>query len=362
MQLSPTPLERRKSPFVSLVVPMFNEEEGLKTFFARVYEVMAKIGADYEIVAVDDGSRDGTLAGLKTQRAADPRIKIVALSRNFGKENAMTAGIAYAQGDVVIPIDADLQDPPELIAQFLEKYAQGYDMVYGVRQSRDSDSAGKRLTAGSFYRVFNRLARNKIPENAGDFRLMDRAVVDAFKALPERNRFLKGLFAWVGFKSTGIPFDRQEREAGTTKFNYWRLWNFALDGITSFSTAPLRWWGYIGLCVAALSFLFAFSLILQVLIFGRDVPGYASIMVVVLFLGGMQLLSLGIIGEYLGRLYMESKSRPNFIVREAEGFEPKAQSHGEIDIAARARALMEASRAGIPIENQFDWPQRTTRG
>lgn len=358
MQLSPTPLELRKAPFVSLIVPMFNEAEGLETFFGRVSTVMREIGVPYEIVAVDDGSRDATLAGLKTQRAADPHIKIVALSRNFGKENAMTAGISYAQGDVVIPIDADLQDPPDLIAQFLEKYAQGYDMVYGVRQTRDRDSVGKRLTAGSFYRIFNRLSRDKIPENAGDFRLMDRAVVDAFKALPERNRFLKGLFAWVGFKSIGIPFDRPEREAGTTKFNYWRLWNFAIDGITSFSTAPLRWWGYIGLGVAVMSFLFALSLILQVLIWGRDVPGYASIMVVVLFLGGMQLLSLGIIGEYLGRLYMESKSRPNFIVREAEGFGPAVQGTSEIDFAARARALFEAGRKkGTPIEGQFDWSQ-----
>jgi len=331
---------------------MFNESEGLRAFFARVIPVMEKTGAPFEIVAVDDGSRDDTLAGLKACRAADPRIKIVSLSRNFGKESATSAGIGYAQGDVVIPIDSDLQDPPELIAQFLEKYAQGYDMVYGVRRSRAADSASKRVTAGSFYRIFNRLSGNKIPENAGDFRLMDRSVVEAFKALPERNRFLKGLFAWVGFRSIGIPFDRPEREAGKSKFNYWRLWNFALDGITSFSTAPLRWWGYIGLLVAALSFLFALTLILQVLIFGRDVPGYASIMVVMLFLGGMQLLSLGIIGEYLGRLYMESKGRPNFIVREAEGFGPDQRN---IDFQGRARALFEAGRSGTKPDEQFVW-------
>ncbi len=355
MQLSPTPLNRRKAPFVSLVVPMFNEAERLKPFFERVGSVMEKLGTPYEIVAVDDGSHDGTLLGLKACRAADPRIKIVALSRNFGKENATSAGIAYASGDAVIPIDADLQDPPELIAQFLDKYAQGYDMVYGVRQSRARGGAARRVTAGGLYRIFNRISGDKIPQNAGDFRLMDRAIVDAIKALPERNRFLKGLFAWVGFNSIGIPFDRPERRAGKSKFNCLRLWNLALDGVTSFSTAPLRWCGYAGLAVATLSFLFALLLILQVLIHERDVPGYASTMVAVLFLGGMQLLSLGIIGEYLGRLYMESKSRPNFIVREAEGFEPRAQAPGEIDFHARARSLFEASRSGTALDDQFVW-------
>jgi polyisoprenyl-phosphate glycosyltransferase len=318
---SPTPISRRTHPFVSLVVPMFNEEDGIERFFAKVKEVMARSGAEYEIIAVDDGSSDDTLLRLRTQRAMDPRIKIVALSRNFGKESAETAGILYARGDAVIPIDADLQDPPELILSFLEKYAEGYDMVYGIRRSRAGDTAPKRLTAAGFYNVFNRLSPHKIPVNAGDFRLMDRAVVAAFSELPERNRFLKGLFPWVGFKQIGIPFERTARLAGKTKYNYWGMWNNAIDGITAFSTAPLKLWSYVGGLVAVLSFLLAILFAFWALFLGKTVPGWASIMVVMLGLGGMQLLSLGIIGEYLGRLYTETKGRPLFIVRSTEGLD-----------------------------------------
>ena len=317
----PTPMARRKQPFVSLVVPMYNEEDGLDGFFATVKEVMARAGVEYEIIAVDDGSRDDTLLRLRTHRAMDPRIKIVVLSRNFGKESAETAGIHCARGDAVIPIDADLQDPPELILSFLQKYAEGYDMVYGIRRSRAGDTASKRLTAFGFYNIFNRLSPHKIPVNAGDFRLMDRAVVEAFKALPERNRFLKGLFPWIGYKQIGISFERTARLAGSTKYNYWGMWNNAIDGITAFSTAPLRLWSYVGGLVAILSFLFATFFTFWALFLGRTVPGWASIMVVMLGLGGMQLLSLGIIGEYLGRLYMETKGRPLYIVRATEGLE-----------------------------------------
>jgi glycosyltransferase involved in cell wall biosynthesis len=211
-------------------------------------------------------------------------------------------------------MDVDLQDPPELIPRFLERWREGYDVVYGVRASRASDTTSKRMTAGWFYRLFNRLSQTRIPENAGDFRLIDRRAADVLRGLPERNRFMKGLFAWVGFRSVGVPYERAPRAAGTTKWNYWRLWNFAIDGLVSFSTVPLRVWTYVGALVALCSFLYALIIVARVILFGIDVPGYASLMTVVLFIGGVQLLSLGVIGEYLGRLFVEVKGRPVYVV------------------------------------------------
>ncbi|MFI4933522.1 MAG: glycosyltransferase family 2 protein [Caulobacterales bacterium] len=306
---------------LSIVAPMHNEIEVLEVFFDRIEAATANLGVSVEIVCVDDGSRDATLAGLLLRAARDPQVKVIALARNFGKEAALTAGIDAARGDMVIPIDADLQDPPELIAEFIAKWEEGYDVVYGARVDRSSDSHMKRTTAGLFYRIFNWVSDLDIPESAGDFRLMDRQVVDALKALPERNRFMKGLFAWVGFRQVGVPYVRPERAAGTSSFGYLRLWRFALDGITSFSTAPLRMWTSLGLGGAALAVIAAIVLTVRTLIVGREVPGYASLMVVMLLGFAVQMLAFGVLGEYVGRLYQEVKGRPIYVVRARVGFD-----------------------------------------
>ncbi len=309
------PLQARETePLISLVVPVFNEQEVLGVFLEKTSGVLDDAGLDYEYVFVNDGSSDATLAALIAISLENPRVRIVDLSRNFGKEAALTAGIDHIRGNVLVPIDVDLQDPPELIPLFVEKWREGFDVVYGVRTSRDEDSLGKRATAGGFYRLFNRLSPTHIPDNAGDYRLLDERVVAVLKQLPERNRFMKGLFSWVGFNSVGVPYERPARAAGETKWNFRKLWNFALDGIVSFSTVPLRVWSYIGVVVSVLSFLYASFIVMSVLIFGKDLPGYASLLTVVLFLGGIQLLSLGIIGEYLGRLFLEIKGRPIYVV------------------------------------------------
>lgn len=308
-------------PTLSIVVAAYNEEEVLDLFFARLEEVLGGIGESYEIVCVNDGSRDRTAEILAAARRRDPRIRVINLARNFGKELAMTAGLDHARGRAVVPLDADLQDPPELIADFVRLWREGYDVVYAVRNARDTDSWMKRTTAAAFYAMLNRVSNVEIPKNAGDFRLMDRRVIEALKGLRERNRFMKGLFSWVGFRQTSIEYERPRRAAGKTKFNYWKLWNFALDGITGYSTAPLRAATYFGLAFAVLAMFYGIYLLVRTMIFGADVPGYASTMVAVIFMGGMQLLVLGIIGEYLGRLYSEAKQRPLYIVESALGFD-----------------------------------------
>lgn len=251
------------------------------------------------------------------------------LTRNFGKEAALTAGIDQAKGDAVIIMDVDLQDPPELILDFLAKWHEGYDVVYGKRIIRDSDSLAKRASANWFYKLFNKVSPVKIPENAGDFRLMDRRVVEVVKRLHERNRFMKGMFAWVGFRSTGVPYTRKPRPAGQTKWNYWKLWNFALDGLVGFSTAPLRIWMYFGAIVAIIAFLYSLFIVAKVIIFGIDVPGYASLMTAILFFGGVQLLSLGVVGEYLGRLFTEVKGRPVYVMENV--YEKNTQIYDKAD-------------------------------
>ena len=306
------PPHRLPDPLISLVVPVYNEQETVPLFLETVKGDL--VNNKYEIVFINDGSTDSTLPLLLQLAADDAALKLVNLARNFGKEAALTAGITAAAGDVVIPLDVDLQDPPELIPVFLEKWKEGYDVVYGVRSARTSDTALKRLTAGGFYRVFNRFSRVKLPENAGDFRLLDRRVVTTLLQLPERNRFMKGLFAWVGFPSIGIPYERPARAAGTTTWNYWKLWNFALDGLFAFSTLPLRIWSYVGVCIAFFAFLYASFIVGRVLLLGRDVPGYASLLTLGLFIGGIQLISTGIIGEYIGRMFEEVKGRPVFVV------------------------------------------------
>ena len=310
-----------EGPDLSLIVPVLNEEVAIPLFLETVTPVLAPLKLDVEIIFVDDGSTDATVAVLEQVMATDDRVRLVQLSRNFGKEAALTAGLDFSSGAAVIPMDVDLQDPPELIAEFVRLWRdEGFDIVFGQRVERKSDTGAKRMTAGMFYRVFNAMADRPIDENAGDYRLMSReAVTDTLK-LRERNRFMKGLFAWVGYRSAAVPYQRPPRAAGETKFNYWKLWNFALDGITSFSTVPLKIWTYVGGLVAVGAVLYTLFIFVRTLIFGADVPGYASLMVVILVLGAVQLISLGILGEYMGRLYVEVKQRPIYLVRHAKGF------------------------------------------
>ncbi|HWP35535.1 MAG TPA: glycosyltransferase family 2 protein, partial [Thermodesulfobacteriota bacterium] len=301
---------------------MYNEAPNVDRFFERLVPVLERLGLSYEIVCVDDGSRDGTLERLLAHRRRNPAIKVLELARNFGKEIALSAGLEHACGAAVVPIDADLQDPPELIPELVARWREGYEVVYAIRRSRRGESWLKRVTADAFYRVLDRLAEFPVPRNTGDFRLLDRRVVEALRRLPERTRFMKGLFAWVGFRQTAVVYDREPRHAGRTTWSYWRLWNLALEGITSFSSAPLKLASYAGLGLSLLAFFYAAFLVARTLLYGADVPGYASLMVVILFLGGVQLVTLGILGEYLGRVFIEVKGRPLYLIRETYGLEP----------------------------------------
>ena len=305
---------RAAVPLVSILVPVYNEEVTVEPFVRAVMPVLEAEQIRCEVLFVNDGSRDRTLEVLLKLAASDERIRVINLSRNFGKEAALSAGIDHAQGDALIPMDVDLQDPPELITQFLKHWREGFDVVYGVRVSRRSDSFFKRQSALWFYAVFNHLSPLPIPANAGDFRLFDRRVADVIRSLPERNRFMKGLFAWVGFNSIGVPYERPSRTDGQTKWNNWGLWNFALDGLLSFSTVPLRIWTYFGALIAAVAFIYGGFIVARTLLLGVDMPGYASLFTAVLFLGGVQLLSIGIVGEYIGRMFLEVKRRPLYVV------------------------------------------------
>lgn len=305
---------------VSLVVPFYNEGAAVEVFFQAVNLTLAGIpGMAFEIICVDDGSKDDTLARLLKAAQSDSRIKVIELSRNFGKEAALTAGLDAATGDAVIPMDADLQDPPELIIQMIDKWRQGADVVLARRVDRRSDSLAKRSTANLFYKIHNRVSHVEIPANVGDFRLMNRASVDALKLLPERQRFMKGIFAWIGFRTAMVDYARAPRAAGTSKLTGWKLWNFALEGFTSFSSAPLRVWTYIGSFSTLLTLAYLIFTVARTLIYGIDVPGYASLLVTVLFFGSLQLVSIGILGEYIGRIYTESKQRPVYVIRQVYG-------------------------------------------
>jgi len=311
------------APMLSVVVPVKNEEEAILPFVERVGAVLDAVTADggWEILFVDDGSSDATLAAIVALNLSDARVRGLSLSRNFGKEAALSAGLDHARGSAVIPMDVDMQDPPEVLPEMVAKWREGHEMVFGLRRSRAEDSLTKRITAGLFYRAHNIVSADKIPQNVGDFRLMDRKVVDVIRAMPERNRFMKGLFAWAGFRQAAVEYDRAERETGTTKYNYWKLWTLAIDGITSASTVPLRIWSYVGAVVALFAIGFAGWLAVDTMMFGNPVPGYASIMVSVLFLGGIQLISLGVLGEYVGRILTETKQRPLYVVRDTVGIE-----------------------------------------
>ncbi|MEL6575062.1 MAG: glycosyltransferase family 2 protein [Pseudomonadota bacterium] len=310
---------RRDGSFrLSVIVPMFNEEGSADAFFDAVVPVAESVTGDFEILCVDDGSRDATAERVRARMAGDPRIGFIQFSRNFGKEAALTAALDHCEGDAVVSIDADLQMRPEVIADMVAKWREGWDVVAATRADRATDSGPRAFFSRRFYLYFNRIADTPIPPETGDFRLMDRQVVMALRQLPERTRFMKGLFAWVGFTTTTIEYDHGERHAGESSFKLWKLWNFALDGITSFSTFPLRVWSYVGFATAFLAFLYGSWIVIRTLIFGIDVPGYASLLVFILFLGGIQLISLGVLGEYVGRLLTETKQRPIYLTRSTE--------------------------------------------
>ena len=311
------------SDFVSIVVPVYDEAPVLGEFHARMCEVMDATDCTYEIIYIDDGSTDDSGAALQRIRDDDDKVAIIELSRNFGKEVALSAGLDHARGDAIIIIDSDLQDPPELVHTFLREWRSGYDVVYGKRVDRRGESRMKILTAKWFYRTLNYLSDVEIPEDVGDFRLLSRRAVDALVSLPERHRYMKGLYAWIGFPQKSIPYVRQPREAGRTKWSYWRLWNFALEGITSFSDVPLKMATYIGVVTSGVAIIYGLFLLIRTLIWGNPVPGYPSLIIVMLFLGGVQLICLGIIGEYLARTYQESKSRTLYFVK---GYHPASSS------------------------------------
>ncbi|HYF09516.1 MAG TPA: glycosyltransferase family 2 protein [Acetobacteraceae bacterium] len=312
-------------PALSVVVPAYNEQEVLPEFHRRLAAAMAGIGLSWEVVYVNDGSRDATLEVMLGLRASDPRVAVVNLSRNFGKEIALTAGLDHARAaEAVIVIDADLQDPPEVIPDLVAAWRTGVDVAYAQRNTREGETWLKKATAAAFYRVMQRVGgKVQLPPDVGDFRLMSRRALDALLRLREQHRFMKGLFAWVGFPSSAVRYDRAPRAAGTTKWNYWKLWNFSLEGITSFTVGPLKIATYFGLAVSVFAALYVLQLLVRTILFGNPVAGYPSLMAVVLFLGGCQMMMLGIIGEYLGRIFNETKGRPLYVVERHLPSEPK---------------------------------------
>ncbi len=307
------------APVLSIVIPVYNEAESLPELVRRVTETVRRIEPSFEILFINDGSRDETIEALRRLCVHDARLRAISFSRNFGKEIAIAAGLDHARGQAVVIMDADLQHPPEAIADFMEKWREGYANVYGVRRDRAIESPVKRPFARGFYRMFASFGDTTLPKGAGDFRLLDRKAVDAMKALGERARFSKGLYSWIGFKSIGVPFDVAERAHGSTKWSFRKLLRFALDGLTSFSTAPLRVWTYVGLFVSFCAFIAAIRFIIEALVYGVTTPGFPTLIVSVMFFSGIQLMSLGILGEYIGRIFAEVKRRPLYIVEERIG-------------------------------------------
>lgn len=312
-------------PRVGVVVPACNEAATVGAFSRRLLEVLDGLDTPFEVLFVDDGSSDDTAPRIEALQDADPRIGLLRLSRNFGKEVALSAGLDHVRGEAVVIMDADLQDPPELIPQLLARWEAGYDVVYAVRTARDGDPWLKRVTAHAFYRLMRRLGSVPIPPDTGDFRVLSRRAVEAVRRFREQHRFMKGLFTWVGYRQAGVPYERKPRAAGESKWGYWRLWNFALEGITSFTTLPLRIATYVGFATALLAFAYGVVVVLKTLLYGDPVAGYPSLMTVVLFLGGVQLMAIGVIGEYLGRMFDETKARPLYFV---ERYRP-ARAAGE---------------------------------
>ncbi len=310
------------TPQLSIVVPMHNEEANIEAFFTKLHEALAPLELSFEILCIDDGSTDATWEKLTARAEQDTLIRLLRLSRNFGKDVALTAGINEARGRAVIPIDADLQHPPEVIGEMVAKWREGYDMVYAVRRTRDTDPPLRRLSSMAFYWIFELLSDVRLPRGAGDFRLIDRRIVEVMRHMPERDRFMKGIFAWVGFKHIGVEYDPAPRYAGTTTWSFYRLIRFAFSGLTSFSNFPLTVSAYVGALIAVPSLLLGIYYLIRFLLFDADVPGFPSIIVAVLSLGGMQLLILGLIGNYLGRIFNEVKRRPLYVVSEVRGFGP----------------------------------------
>jgi glycosyltransferase involved in cell wall biosynthesis len=307
------------SPVLSVVIPVFNEKANIAPLLARLTPVLEQLTPDWEVVFVDDGSADDTFARIRAARLVEERVGVLSFSRNFGKEVAIAAGLDHARGEAVVIMDADLQHPPEVIAEFVERWREGYVMVYGQRTDRIGETPLKRTAARLFYRLFERFGETGLPRGAGDFRLIDRRGVDALKSLGERARFSKGLYAWIGFRSIGVPFMVEQRLHGSTKFSYRKLFSFAFDGITSFTTVPLRVWTYIGTVISIFSIVAAAYYLFRTLLFGTDLPGFPSQIVSVMFFSGVQLMSLGVIGEYVGRIFAEVKSRPLYVVAERLG-------------------------------------------
>lgn len=311
---------QNKAVNISCVVPVFNEEAVIVSFIEALHGTLSALTNHYEIIVVDDGSRDETVNKMLALPAKN-RVKLLGLSRNFGKEIALTAGIEHARGDVAILMDADFQHPLEMLPVFLREWAEGYDMVYGARTSRESESYFKRRFAKLFYWLMQKITKIDIPNNAGDFRLLDRKIVDALKQFPERTRFMKGLYAWVGYKKTGVPFEVKDRAAGVSSWRLSKLAELAITGITSFSDVPLRVWGLIGFAISSFSLLYAVYIVTVTLIFGADLPGFPTLIVAIMFLGGIQLLSVGILGEYIARIFTEVKQRPKYLLQVKDGFD-----------------------------------------
>lgn len=299
---------------LSVVIPTYNEEDILEEFHRRLLMVLDQLDLVSEIIYVNDGSTDSSLNQLRNLHAMDPRVAVLNLSRNFGKEIAMSAGLDHARGDAVVLIDADLQDPPELIPEFIKVWQQGHDVVYGQRTERLGESAAKRTTAFAFYRLARYLTEIEIPHDTGDFRLLSRRAVTALNGFRERHRFMKGIFSWIGFTQIAVPYQRAPRERGKSKWGYWKLWNLAIEGITSFSIAPLKIATYLGLAVSGFAFVMAIWITTKTLLFGEIVRGYPTMMITMLLLGGTQLIAIGIIGEYVGRIFNETKRRPLYLV------------------------------------------------
>jgi glycosyltransferase involved in cell wall biosynthesis len=312
-------------PDLSVIIPFHNEHKNLPELFRRLFPVLWGLGLSYEVLCVDDGSTDETFAALKRERQNNPHIRLVRMARNFGKEAALTCGLHLATGNAAITLDGDLQHPPEVIKDLVAKWKGGAEMIFALRVNRDTDGPLRRFFSRAFYAIFRTIADIKMPEGAGDFCLLDRKVIDAVNALPERNRFMKGLVAWVGFKRDTVTFDVAPRAGGETHWNFFRLMRFAFDGLTAFSTLPLRIWTWSGAAVSLMALAYALYLTLRTLVYGIDVPGYASVMVGILFLGGLQLLSLGMIGEYLARVFTEVKARPIYFVAEYVGSDGETQ-------------------------------------
>ncbi|WP_082439829.1 MULTISPECIES: glycosyltransferase family 2 protein [unclassified Massilia] len=309
-------LRARDTRTLSVVVPVFNEQEVLPEFHARLSAVLDGLALPAKIIYVNDGSIDATLDAIRQLAEHDARVMLVDLSRNFGKEIALTAGLDHADTDAVVVIDADLQDPPELIPELVAHWLDGYDVVYAKRTCRNGESAAKRLTAFLFYRLIQKMSRVRIPEDTGDFRLLSRRAVHAVCQMREQHRFMKGMFAWIGYPQKAVPYQRAPRHAGASKWNYWKLWNFALEGITSFSCMPLKVATYVGLCSASGAFAYGLYIVVRTLVVGNPVPGYPSLLTAIMFLGGLQLSSIGIIGEYLARMFDESKQRPLYFLKD----------------------------------------------